>query len=1162
MNGILNIKLSHLNELHYKVRLEYLAGDVLLTSESTVPIIFTEKDQENLRWYLEDYPYEPFDPSPSMAAKIEERLTYIGQQTFDAIFGSDDPKIILRHFAENLKTTDVRVYHETPYEEGFPMELIKDPAASYPLFLHARSLSYILAAGPQQPLQAPGSPLRILLIISRPAKFADVPFRSVSRRLVESIGNSSSKEIVLEALRPPTFQGLKNALENAAARNQPYTMIHFDGHGTFIDLNAQLSGTTPKKFKGYLLFENPALPDNIEYMDGKTLGRTMVSNGTNLIILNACRSAQSRTQNLKAAADNAKRSFSSLAEDLTKAGINCCLAMRYNIQVDTASSFMFSFYTNFSRTYNIRESVALARQVIFAANNELDDWIVPVLYESHPGLEAQLGLPAFPICVAQPGPDDEISAVQPRPGEKTSGAQSRPAENTIDVRPYVFGMDKFYLDLEDALLARNIIGVAGGILSGKTLVCQSFADWYTATGGAETTFVIDAGQFTGLQQLVIHALASHGTPEAQAGWPSDKSSMIEALLTIFLSGRTLVIIDNFDVVSGLSLKYDYAWSADEAKEMDLFLQSLDAFKIKTLLITASYGSNIFPAISTTCYIQGPDINESVLYIQQLLAKDNYRTDLYKWKTLIEFAQGSYWLLQACTQAALARRLDSFDEIEELVQTFREGDVMPFDSETAGLATRYAQRLREIVQASLSAEQITLLSCAYPYKHYFDMTELEIMGGKKLDKDAFVFGYLEALGLAARFSEKAYILHPLFPFVMRKIYDDYGTVSSQDILQRFIAGCADLAGFIYDQFIAGDFTGFPLLTLNRFNLWFAFRLALANGQQHDALTIFLGLVEYYEKNGRSRDIKWFLSRIEPFFLEPDTLEPLTLENSDWKFILEARTRLEMDEGDKDLARRLLEINLKIQKRQVAPLLVRDFEKLTGQEKVLIDNYYITLSETGVLLMQQRNKECVQYFLQCKTYSYLLKNPANYANACTNLGTAYEKLFPDKKDLAVNEFYEAFDIYPKNDKYGRGLQLIKIAEIRVEQAYDPSLDDDAYQKKISEAYDSCKKGLALLPSNADQQLSRGELTMGKINNIISRHEDALKSFHRAILIADRIGQPDIALNAKREVISTYIRLGNYDLALEYAEYVTSVSTDKDPSFVDNVRKVIENIQQSSS
>src|SRR5438128_1424351 len=45
-----------------------------------------DHDQENIRWYLEDYLINPIDPAPKIAAGVESRIELIGNEMFRAVF--------------------------------------------------------------------------------------------------------------------------------------------------------------------------------------------------------------------------------------------------------------------------------------------------------------------------------------------------------------------------------------------------------------------------------------------------------------------------------------------------------------------------------------------------------------------------------------------------------------------------------------------------------------------------------------------------------------------------------------------------------------------------------------------------------------------------------------------------------------------------------------------------------------------------------------------------------------------------------------------------------------------------------------------------------------------------------------------------------------------
>src|SRR5512135_2609800 len=178
----------------------------------------TAQDRENLRWYLEDYLQFPQDPAPTIAARIEQRLTAIGVELFQNLFqASDDARDLWATLRTRLNNTLVEVLTSVRAAATIPWELLRDPKTDAPLALRAQAF---VRAHPQ-PAQSPqvprtgSGPIRILLVICRPGDGKDVPFRSVASRLVKSLSEEARAVYQLDVLRPPTFECLEHVLSAA-----------------------------------------------------------------------------------------------------------------------------------------------------------------------------------------------------------------------------------------------------------------------------------------------------------------------------------------------------------------------------------------------------------------------------------------------------------------------------------------------------------------------------------------------------------------------------------------------------------------------------------------------------------------------------------------------------------------------------------------------------------------------------------------------------------------------------------------------------------------------------------------------------------------------------------------------------------------------------------
>src|ERR1022692_1496944 len=262
-------------EGRYRVVAEFENGGVRRSAESRFELQFTAQDQEDIRWYLEDFLQYPMDPAPVIAARIERRMAEIGADLFTKVLGNTQVWHEARH---DLSGTRVEIETTVRDATALPWELLRDPDADVPLALRARAFVRATHGSVQRPklTQSAGGPIRVLLVICRPRGRDDVPFRSVARRMLQ--GRRGSDPGGPPVLRPPTFERLAHVLRGAQAAGEPYHLVHFDGHGTW-------------NGHGYLEFENQILEGNRQLVGGSALGNLLAETGVAALVLNACQSA-------------------------------------------------------------------------------------------------------------------------------------------------------------------------------------------------------------------------------------------------------------------------------------------------------------------------------------------------------------------------------------------------------------------------------------------------------------------------------------------------------------------------------------------------------------------------------------------------------------------------------------------------------------------------------------------------------------------------------------------------------------------------------------------------------------------------------------------------------------------------------------------------------
>jgi len=490
------------------------------------PFTMTDADHADLRWYLEDYLGSPFEPEQKMAGRIEARMQEIGEELFNALFTSQDGQFLWGKIRENLDGVRVEIASDIQDATTVPWELLREPNAESPLAVAVREFVRSHTHTKQTALEAPHDdlPIRVLLVICRPGKHRDVPFRSVASRLVKALTDDARPLLRLDVLRPATFDRLAEVLRHAHAGDQPYHVVHFDGHGAFLDLEeviqrweeaggdmprelADVLDIDPQRFSpktvyphtpapghhGYLVFENPIAATNTRLTDGGEIGRLLVETQVPVLVLNACRSAhaeveqESDNQPDSSAAPSVPadptvheqvRAFGSLAHQVSHEGVSGVVAMRYNVYVVTAAEFVADLYAELVQGRSLGQAATLARKgladdplrTIAYDPVPLEDWPVPVVFESFP-------IRLFPAKEDRPKLNLRISSSRSAEAGSLDPALPKPPDVGF------FGRDETLLELDRSFDTQQVVLLHAFAGSGKTQAAAEFARWYALTGG-------------------------------------------------------------------------------------------------------------------------------------------------------------------------------------------------------------------------------------------------------------------------------------------------------------------------------------------------------------------------------------------------------------------------------------------------------------------------------------------------------------------------------------------------------------------------------------------------------------------------------------------------------------------------------------------------------
>jgi predicted ATPase len=506
-----------------------------------------EGEQEDLRWYLEEYWKWPYEQFRERAEAVEAHLPELGRRMYQAVFGSAGAQQIVQPWRLQPATPrQLNIVCAMPHVLSLPWELLHDEQGFLALrSRHPVSIVRRLSQLKELPaLLTPFEPpLRILLVTARPVEAGFVDPRGIARELLEAVSEQvQAGTMALEFLRPPTLPALRARLSDP---KQPAVhVLHFDGHGAFDQEQSPHDGVRftssgPQQGQGMLAFEDDTGQQQL--VSGDELAQVLQHSGVHLALFNACQSALDTLDDV----------FSSVATRLLQGGIDAVVAMSASVLVATATLYVKAFYQALATGVAVPVAHEQACQALHADPRRhlsqryagvegepvrLRDWWLPHYYQQRP------------LLLEPTAPASALPAGARRTRTKRRSDSSLPALSESmpsEPRHGFSGRATELLQLERALLHDRLVVIYGFGGIGKTTLAREAADWFTRTGMYQRACFISFEQ-GGDATLLLSALGSFLGIYDGDYRPGDSTSSLARVQRVVKRQRTLVIADNLE----------------------------------------------------------------------------------------------------------------------------------------------------------------------------------------------------------------------------------------------------------------------------------------------------------------------------------------------------------------------------------------------------------------------------------------------------------------------------------------------------------------------------------------------------------------------------------------------------------------------------------------
>jgi tetratricopeptide (TPR) repeat protein len=499
-----------------------------------------------LRWYLEKYAIWPSDYFRDRVAKIETNLVEWGKLLYQAALSVEHTANVLQAWARVGDHAERRfsVFVDAKDEAGasaaeneaareaatlmlgLPWELIHDGTSflfegARPVRVRRRLPNTALR---EVPVVAP--PIRVLLVTARPEDEACgyIDHRASALPLVQAM-EALGGLVALRILDPPTLPALSKELERAHRADQPYHVVHFDGHGVY-DRKAGL---------GSLCFEDPQDIGKLtqrrhETVNSKDLGGLLREHRIPLVFLEACQTAQ------------AEKASESVASEMLKQGVVSVVAMSHSVLVVTASRFVEAFYQALAEGRRVGAAMLAGQRslkddsfrghVFGKGAFRLQDWFVPVLFQEKHDPQLFSRLPS-------PQTREDVAAMRRR----------RMGDLPAEFETGFVGRSRELLALQRLLGLANgryaVIRGQGG--EGKTALAAEFARWSIRSQQVDRAAFVSVEQHSDAK-AVLDVIGRQLVGKYSVAEFDDVAKAFLPVERALREQRTLLVVDNMESV--------------------------------------------------------------------------------------------------------------------------------------------------------------------------------------------------------------------------------------------------------------------------------------------------------------------------------------------------------------------------------------------------------------------------------------------------------------------------------------------------------------------------------------------------------------------------------------------------------------------------------------
>jgi tetratricopeptide (TPR) repeat protein len=863
------------------------------------------------------------------------------------------------------------------------------------------------------------------------------------------------------------------------------------------------------------------------------------------------------------------RAYGSLAAEVADAGVPGVVAMRYNVYVVTAAQFVADLYAHLLAGRSLGQAATSARRALYdhpvrhigTTPVELQDWAVPVVYESAPLVllrPAERPAPVIRLTTAETGPGDG--------GAAGPDGLPRPPDAGF------FGRDETLLALDRAFDTQPVVLLHAFAGAGKSSTAAEFARWYTATGGLDHPEHPEWGSGPVLWSSFEHHLTAdraivmvgdHFAAVLEANripWAAltDSTQRRDIVLQLLAQVPVLWVWDNVEPVTGFPVGAPSAWTPAEQQELAGLLRDLAQHTRCKVMLTSRRDERAWLGdLPARVKLPPMPMRESVQLAAALAGRHGHSLAGTDWRPLLRYAAGNPLTITVVVGQALRENLTHHTAIERYVARLQAGEAELEAGEDAVLGrtkSLAASLSYGFIQAFTDAER-DQLAVLHLFRDTVDVDAVCYIGdpdgvGKDavpelagLDRDTGIALLDRAadIGLLTPLGGGYYQIHPALPWYFTTLftaaYGQPADPAARRATRAYAVAIGALGRYYHNEGEEGRISRIlAALNAEEANFLQALEGARAEGLWIAAVDCLQGLRGLYERTGRDGEWARLVTAIIPDFTDPATGGPIPGREDQWDIITAYQVRLTRAARDWPAAITLQNAKIAWNRDQAAAALSLPADSLTPAQRNQVRNLGVAVSDLGIILRQQDDPGCLPYFQEALELDQRIGDRAAEAQDAGTLGNTYLTVTGLRNlDQAEHWYQRSLSLREDSDRYGRAVCLGSLGNVALERFDDAQAAgqvESVLLELLNAALLGLQQALNLIP--ADDHETRGNAE-NQLGNVFSRAGDtgqALRHYQRSIQHMEACGDIYAAGQTRYNVALALADDGRIADALLYA------------------------------